>query len=92
MSEFGPAQVDELAAIERETVHDVKAVEYFLKRRLAAIAPADEDRGLSELVHFACTSEDVNNLSYALMVRGAVHDGLAAPGDRGRRPGRRPGR
>ena len=72
VSEFGPAQVDELAAIERETVHDVKAVEYFLKRRLAEIAPAEEDRGLSELVHFACTSEDVNNLSYALMVRGAV--------------------
>ena len=72
VSEFGPAQVDELAAIERQTVHDVKAVEYFLKRRLADLVPADEDRGLSELVHFACTSEDVNNLSYALMVRGAV--------------------
>ena len=72
VSEFGPAQVDELAAIERETVHDVKAVEYFLKRRLATIVPADEDRGLGELVHFACTSEDVNNLSYALMVQGAV--------------------
>jgi len=74
VSEFGPAQVDELATIERETVHDVKAVEYFLKRRLAAIVPADEDRGLSELVHFACTSEDVNNLSYALMVKGAVRE------------------
>ena len=72
VSEFGPAQVEELAAIERETVHDVKAVEYFLKRRLAGIAPGEEDRGLGELVHFACTSEDVNNLSYALMVRGAV--------------------
>ena len=72
VSEFGPAQVEELAAIERETVHDVKAVEYFLKRRLAGIAPGAEDRGLGELVHFACTSEDVNNLSYALMVRGAV--------------------
>jgi adenylosuccinate lyase len=69
---FGPVQVAELAEIERVTVHDVKAVEYFLKRRLAEIAPGAEDRGLAELVHFGCTSEDVNNLSYALMVKGAV--------------------
>jgi len=75
---FGADEVAELAAIERETVHDVKAVEYFVKRRLAA-APdtlgADTVLpGVGELVHFACTSEDVNNLSYALMVRGAVVD------------------
>jgi adenylosuccinate lyase len=69
---FGPEQVAELAEIERVTQHDVKAVEYFLKRRLAEIAPAPEDQGLAELVHFCCTSEDVNNLSYALMVKGAV--------------------
>ncbi|MDV3221935.1 adenylosuccinate lyase [Intrasporangium sp.] len=69
---FGPDQVAELAEIERVTVHDVKAVEYFLKRRLSEIAPAPEDRGLAELVHFGCTSEDINNLSYALMVKGAV--------------------
>ncbi|GAA2530379.1 adenylosuccinate lyase [Rarobacter incanus] len=73
---FGSAEVAELAAIEQETVHDVKAVEYFIKRRIAA-APAalgpDTNLGrISELVHFACTSEDINNLSYALMVRGAV--------------------
>jgi adenylosuccinate lyase len=74
VSEFGPAQVEELASIERETVHDVKAVEYFVKRRVAEIAPYPQDVGLGELVHFACTSEDVNNLSYALMVRGAVHE------------------
>ncbi|MEO7236675.1 MAG: adenylosuccinate lyase [Lapillicoccus sp.] len=71
-SGFGMDQVAELAAIERETVHDVKAVEYFVKGRLARIAPDPADRGLGELVHFACTSEDVNNLAYALMVRGAV--------------------
>ncbi len=71
-TDFGPAEVTELAEIERETAHDVKAVEYFLRRRLARIAPDDADRGLAELVHFACTSEDVNNLCYALMVRGAV--------------------
>jgi len=72
VTHFGTDEVAELAEIERETVHDVKAVEYFVKRRLVAIAPNEADRGLAELIHFACTSEDVNNLSYALMVRGAV--------------------
>ncbi len=71
---FGLGEVAELAAIERETVHDVKAVEYFLKRRLHQVAPEVKDRGLAEMVHFACTSEDVNNLSYSLMVRGAVRE------------------
>ncbi|WP_406832944.1 adenylosuccinate lyase [Pedococcus sp. KACC 23699] len=70
--DFGADEIEELATIERETLHDVKAVEYFLKRRLTAIAPAEEDAGLSELIHFCCTSEDINNLSYALMVQGAV--------------------
>jgi adenylosuccinate lyase len=69
---FGPEQVAEMGEIERVTQHDVKAVEYFLKRRLTEIAPAPEDRGLAELIHFCCTSEDINNLSYALMVKGAV--------------------
>jgi adenylosuccinate lyase len=71
---FGPDEVAELAEIERTTVHDVKAVEYFLKRRLAAAAEGSALHQVGELVHFACTSEDVNNLSYALMVRGAVRD------------------
>ncbi|MCK0117596.1 adenylosuccinate lyase [Isoptericola sp. S6320L] len=74
---FGAEEIAELGAIERETVHDVKAVEYFIKRRIAA-APdelgATSLPAASELVHFACTSEDINNLSYALMVRGAVVD------------------
>jgi adenylosuccinate lyase len=69
---FGPDDIAELADTERVTQHDVKAVEYYVKKRVADLAPADEDRGLPELVHFCCTSEDVNNLSYALMVRGAV--------------------
>ena len=71
---FGAAEVEELAGKERVTQHDVKAVEYFLKQRLTDIAPAAGDAGLAELVHFCCTSEDVNNLSYALMVKGAVHE------------------
>lgn len=65
---FGPADVAEVAEIERVTVHDVKAVEYLLKRRMAGTTLED----LTELVHFGCTSEDINNLAYALMVRGAV--------------------
>ena len=72
VEDFGSDEIEELATIERETLHDVKAVEYFLKRRLTAIAPAEEDTGLAELIHFCCTSEDINNLSYALMVQGAV--------------------
>ena len=73
VEDFGPDDIAELAELERETVHDVKAVEYFLKRRLTEMD--DDAAGLaaiSELVHFACTSEDINNLSYALMIKGAV--------------------
>jgi adenylosuccinate lyase len=57
-----------IKAIEATTNHDVKAVEYFIKERIGA------DAGLAqakEFVHFACTSEDINNLSYALMLRDA---------------------
>ena len=72
VDEFDGAAVEELAETERVTQHDVKAVEYFLKKRLAEIAPAPEDAGLAELIHFCCTSEDINNISYALMVQGAV--------------------
>ena len=52
--------------IERTTNHDVKAVEYFLKERIAGNA---ELEAVSELIHFACTSEDINNLAHALMIR-----------------------
>ena len=70
--DFGAAQIADLAAIERVTQHDVKAVEYVVKQRLAQLAPDPADAGLAELVHFCCTSEDINNLSYAVMVRDAV--------------------
>ncbi len=70
VEDFGPESVARLAAYERETAHDVKAVEYFVKQAMAGTSLAD----LAELVHFCCTSEDVNNLAYALMVRGAVHE------------------
>ena len=72
VEDFGPDDIAELAATEKVTQHDVKAVEYYLKERLRKIAPAPEDAGLSELIHFCCTSEDINNLAYALMVQGAV--------------------
>jgi len=61
---FGEADAIEIKAIERETNHDVKAIEYFLKKRLgghAGWAPR------LEFVHFACTSEDINNLAYGLL-------------------------
>lgn len=54
--------------IERTTNHDVKAVEYFLKEKIAGNA---ELQAVSEFIHFACTSEDINNLAYALMLREA---------------------
>ena len=78
VTDFGAADVARLAELERTTVHDVKAVEYFLKEKIAA-APEVLGAGtvlpsVSELVHFCCTSEDINNLSYSLMVRGAVRD------------------
>ncbi|WP_333811902.1 adenylosuccinate lyase [Timonella senegalensis] len=78
VTDFGAEGIAEHAEIERTTVHDVKAVEYYIKRRLdAAPSVLGEDTVLpsvSELVHFCCTSEDINNLSYALMVKGAVEN------------------
>ena len=72
----------EVKQLERETNHDVKAVEYFLKRRLAALAGW---AGRLEFVHFACTSEDINNLAYALMCqRGARPRAAAADRRAGR--------
>jgi adenylosuccinate lyase len=57
-----------IKAIEAVTNHDVKAVEYFLKEKLAMHA---ELAALSEFIHFACTSDDINNLAYALMLQAA---------------------
>lgn len=68
-----------IKAIEATTNHDVKAVEYFIKERIGndvALAQA------KEFVHFACTSEDINNLSYALMLRDARAQALLPSFDR----------
>jgi adenylosuccinate lyase len=68
VTNFGDDDVAELAKTEAVTRHDVKAVEYFIRERLTQIGRDD----LLELTHFACTSEDINNLSYAVTVRDAI--------------------
>ena len=70
VTDFNTDSVTELAEIEAVTVHDVKAVEYYIGRRLEALGLEH----LKALVHFACTSEDINNLSYALGIRDAIQD------------------
>ena len=70
---FSEDDAARIKAIERTTNHDVKAVEYFIKERIAGNA---ELARAAEFVHFACTSEDINNLAYALMLRDACADVL----------------
>ncbi|MDQ6979355.1 MAG: adenylosuccinate lyase [Mariprofundaceae bacterium] len=65
VSDFSEADAERVKTIERTTNHDVKAVEYFLKERLNS---RDDLREQAEFLHFSCTSEDINNLSYALML------------------------
>ncbi len=68
VSDFGSDQAAELAAIERRTGHDVKAVEYYIKQALEGTSLADT----CEFVHFGCTSEDINNLAYGRMLQRAI--------------------
>ena len=68
ISGFDVEAAERVKAIEATTNHDVKAVEYYLKE---CFAKQDELDKLSEFLHFACTSEDINNLSYALMMKDA---------------------
>jgi adenylosuccinate lyase len=65
---FGDAQAARIKDIERVTNHDVKAVEYFLKE---SVKDSPELLRASEFIHFACTSEDINNTSHALMLKAA---------------------
>ena len=67
---FGEAEIEWLAAKEAVTRHDVKAIEYLIRDRLETLGL----ERVAELVHFACTSEDINNLSYAITVRDAVRE------------------
>ena len=68
VDKFSEEDAQRVKNIESTTNHDVKAVEYFLKEKIAG---NDELDAVSEFIHFACTSEDINNLSYALMLREA---------------------
>jgi adenylosuccinate lyase len=70
VDDFTPQEAEKVKEIERTTNHDVKAVEYYLKQKIEGSSVEE----LSEFLHFACTSEDINNLSHALMLK----DGLAA--------------
>jgi len=65
---FALSDADRIKEIERTTNHDVKAVEYFVKERIGQIPGLERH---VEFVHFACTSEDINNLAYALMLADA---------------------
>lgn len=63
--DFDDTTISKLQQLEKKTRHDVKAIEYFIREKLAELGRTD----IAELVHFALTSEDVNNLSYALNIR-----------------------
>ena len=68
VTNFSEQDAARIKTIEATTNHDVKAVEYFLKEKVADVA---ELHAISEFIHFACTSEDINNLSHALMLSSA---------------------
>jgi len=69
-ADFGQPEIDELATLEATTRHDVKAVEYLVRHKLSDLGLNE----VAELTHFACTSEDINNLSYALTIGSAVRE------------------
>ncbi|MCE0488459.1 adenylosuccinate lyase [Pantoea sp. Mb-10] len=71
VANFSEEDAARIKTIERTTNHDVKAVEYFLKEKVADVPSL---HAVSEFIHFACTSEDINNLSHALMLETARRD------------------
>ncbi len=68
VEKFTPLEAEKVKDIEKVTNHDVKAVEYYLKDQITGTSL----EGLSEFLHFACTSEDINNLSHALMLKDGI--------------------
>ncbi|MBL1378609.1 adenylosuccinate lyase [Zobellella iuensis] len=74
VAEFNEADGQRIKDIERTTNHDVKAVEYFLKEKVEALP---ELAAVSEFIHFACTSEDINNNAHALMLKAAREEVIA---------------
>jgi adenylosuccinate lyase len=75
LKDFSNADAERVKEIEKTTNHDVKAIEYFLKEK---IADSEELARISEFIHFGCTSEDINNLAYALMLKHG-RDGVLLP-------------
>ena len=73
VDDFSPDDAERVKDIEATTNHDVKAVEYFIREKLG---DGPETQPLKDFLHFSCTSEDINNLSYALMLRSARSDVL----------------
>ena len=69
-AEFGQAEIDELGRLEATTRHDVKAVEYLVRGKLAELGLNE----VAELTHFACTSEDINNLAYGITISSAIRE------------------
>jgi len=72
--DFSAQDASRIKAIEATTNHDVKAVEYWLKEKAAAQKDLPEIEAAAEFIHFACTSEDINNTSHALMLKAAMAD------------------
>ena len=79
IANFSVADAEAIKTIEARTNHDVKAMEYWLKESLAGNA---EVMRVSEFIHFGCTSEDINNVSHALMLKDAVAGSLLPELDR----------
>ncbi len=73
VDDFSLDDAEQVKKIEATTNHDVKAVEYFIRNKLG---DGPETETLKDFLHFGCTSEDINNLSYALMLREARRDAL----------------
>ena len=73
LNHFNEDDAGRIKDIERTTNHDVKAVEYYLKEK---IEDSPELQAVTEFIHFACTSEDINNLSHALMLKGGLESAL----------------
>ncbi len=74
VEKFDEKEAEKVKKIERVTNHDVKAVEYYMKEKLEKTSLKKH----LEFIHFACTSEDINNLSYALMLKGGI-EGVLLP-------------
>ncbi len=72
-TDFSLSDAKKIKEIEREINHDVKAIEYFLKEKIENI---EGGKNYTSFIHFACTSEDINNISYALMLKDGVKENI----------------